>query len=358
MWNSLLANARSLPLFDWKILLPGIDIGQFRTRYLNPAPGEASRLLCPDSAGCPEECHYRKVWELSSGLMACCPLDITLPRIPVTPEDIGFLSLNYARFPKEIADALGIEFSGVDLDDAFFWELGYLKTGTGCRMPVYISYYCNMMVFEHRLENLLREDRAFILLVGRLADVPKQQLSALEKKKCLCLGLDDCVSIAPDGCFTADDETVNLLNGMRSARQPLALTEYQCAPNTTWADVHIRKKDSDSVSIWVKGEAPVQINYLQLGLCNQVKGCPSHAFTALLALLSMPGKVLPLPARGTPEYDFWKRRKLDICIALRRFFPTINDGDPIEFVKNEGYRVRFVNRDDASGSSNYHPSRT
>lgn len=358
MWNSLLANARSLPLFDWKILLPGIDIRQFRTKYLNPAPGEASRLLCPDSADCPEECHYRKVRELSSGLMACCPLDITLPRIPVTPEDIGFLSLNYARFHKEIADVLGIEFSGVDLDDAFFWELGYLKTGTGCRMPVYISYYCNMMVFEHRLENLLREDRAFILLVGRLADVPKQQLSALEKKKCLCLGLDGCVSIAPDGSFTADDETVNLLNGIRSTRQPMALTEYRCAPNTTWADVHIRKKDSDSVSIWVKGEAPVQINYLQLGLCNQVKGCPSHAFTALLALLSMPGKVLPLPARGTPEYDFWKRRKLDICIALRRFFPTINDGDPIEFVKNEGYRVRFVNRDDASGSSNYHPSRT
>lgn len=358
MWNSLLANARSLPLFDWKIQLPDIDIGQFRTRYLNPAPGEASRLLCPDSADCPEEYHCRRVHELSAGLMACCLLDITRPRIPVTPEDIGFYRLNYARVHKEIADALGIEFSSVDLDDAFFWELGCLKTGTGNRMPVYISYYLNTMEFEHRLENLLREDRPFILLVGCLADVPKAMLTTLRQKKCVCLGLDDCVTIAPDGSFVADGETVNLLNGIRSTRQPMALTEYRCAPNTTLADVHIRKKDSDSVSIWVKGEAPVQINYLQLGLCNQVKGCPSHAFTALLALLSMPGKVLPLPARGTPEYDFWKRRKLDICIALRRFFPTINDGDPIEFVKNEGYRVRFVNRDDASGSSNYHPSRT
>ena len=80
MWNSLLTNARSLPLFDWKVLLPGIDIGQFREKYLNPAPGEALRLLCPDAADCPEECHYRKVRELSSGLMACCPLDITMPR--------------------------------------------------------------------------------------------------------------------------------------------------------------------------------------------------------------------------------------------------------------------------------------
>mgnify|MGYP004699018739 FL=1 len=357
MWNSLLANARSLPLFDWKILLPGIDIGQFRTRYLNPAPGEASRLLCPDSAGCPEECHYRKVRELSSGLMACCPLDITLPRIPVTPEDIGFLSLNYARFPKEIADALGIEFSSVDLDDAFFWELGCLKTGTGNRMPVYISYYLNTMEFEHRLENLLREDRPFILLVGCLADIPKAMLTTLRQKKCVCLGLDDCVTIAPDGSFVADGETVNLLNGIRSTRQPMALTEYRCAPNTTWADVHIRKKDSDSVSIWVKGEAPVQINYLQLGLCNQVKGCPSQAFKALLALLSIQGKILPLPPRGTREYDSWKRRKLDLCAALRRFFPNINDGDPIEFVKGEGYRVRFVSRDDEFGSSNYQPSR-
>lgn len=357
MWNSLLANARSLPLFDWKIQLPSIDIGQFRTKYLNPAPGEAMRLCCPDAEECPEECHCRRVHELSAGLMACCPLDITLPRIPVTPEDIGFLSLNYARFHKEIADVLGIEFSGVDLDDAFFWELGYLKTGTGCRMPIYISYYCNMMVFEHRLENLLREDRVFILLVGRLADVPKQQLSALEKKKCLCLGLDDCVSIAPDGSFTAAGETVNLLNGMRSARQPLALTEYQCAPDTKWADVHIRKKDGDNVSIWVKGEAPVQISYLQLGLCNQVKGCPSQAFNALLALLSIQGKILPLPPRGTRKYDFWKRRKLDLCAALRRFFPNINDGDPIEFVKGEAYRVRFVSRDDEFGSSNYQPSR-
>ncbi|UKI32153.1 MAG: hypothetical protein L6W00_00550 [Lentisphaeria bacterium] len=88
------------------------------------------------------------------------------------------------------------------------------------------------------------------------------------------------------------------------------------------------------------------------------KGCRTEAFTALLALLSMPGKVLPLPARDTREYDFWKHRKYEICAALRKFFPNINDGDPIEFVKNEGYQVRFVNRDDASGSSNYHPSRT
>ena len=358
MWNSLMENARSQPLFDWELQLPGIDIGQFRAKYLNPAPGEAMRLHCPDAEECPEECHCRRVHELSAGLMACCPLDITRPRIPVTPEDIGFYRLNYARVHKEIADALGIEFSSVDLDNAFFWELGCLKTGTGNRMPVYISYYLNTMEFEHRLENLLREDRAFILLVGCLADVPKAMLTTLRQKKCVCLGLDDCVTIAPDGSFVADGETVNLLNGIRSTRQPMALTEYRCAPNTKWADVHIRKKDSDNISVWVKGEAPVQINYLQLGLCNQVKGCPSQAFTALLALLAMPGKVLPLPARGTPEYDFWKRRKLDIGIALRRFFPTINDGDPIEFVKNEGYRVRFVNRDDASGSSNYHPSRT
>ena len=110
--------------------------------------------------------------------------------------------------------------------------------------------------------------------------------------------------------------------------------------------------------IWVKGEAPIQINYMQLGMCNQKKGCRTEAFTALLALLSMPGKVLPLPARDTREYDFWKHRKYEICAALRKFFPNINDGDPIEFVKNEGYQVRFVNRDDASGSSNYHPSRT
>ena len=219
MWNSLMENARSQPLFDWKLQLPGIDIGQFRAKYLNPAPGEAMRLCCPDAEECPEECHCRRVHELSAGLMACCPLDITRPRIPVTPEDIGIFRLNYARVHKEIADALGIEFSSVDLDDAFFWELGCLKTGTGSRMPVYISYYLNIMEFEHRLENLLREDQPFILLVGCLADVPKAMLAALRQKKCVCLGLDDCVSIAPDGSFAADGETVNLLNGIRSARQ-------------------------------------------------------------------------------------------------------------------------------------------
>ena len=153
MWNSLLTNARSQPLYDWKVLLPGIDIGQFRAKYLNPAPGEALRLLCPDAADCPEECHYRKVRELSSGLMACCPLDITRPRIPVTPEDIGIFRLNYARVHKEIADALGIEFSSVDLDDAFFWELGCLKTGTGSRMPVYISYYLNTVPSHNSLKS-------------------------------------------------------------------------------------------------------------------------------------------------------------------------------------------------------------
>ena len=144
MWNSLLANARSQPLYDWKIQLPGIDIEQFRIKYLNPAPGNAMRLLCPDTDNCPENCNYRMVRELSSGLKACCPMDITRPRITIKPEEIGIYRLNYDRFHKEIADALGIEFSSVDLDDAFFWELGCLKTGTGCRMPVYISYYMNI----------------------------------------------------------------------------------------------------------------------------------------------------------------------------------------------------------------------
>jgi len=356
MWDSLLANARSLPLFDWKALLPGIDVGQFRAKYLNPAPGEASYLLCPDAADCPEECRYRKVHELNSGLTAYCPWDITRPRIPVAPEDVGIFSLNYARVHKALADALGVEFSGVDLDDAYFWELGRLKTGTGRRMPVYISYYCNRRDFEHRLEILLREDSAFALLVGRLTDVPKQQLPALEKNRCLCLGLDDCITIAADGSFAADGETVNLLNGIRSTRQPMALTEYRCAPDTKWADVHIRKKDNESVSIWVKGEAPVQISYLQLGMCNQVKGCSSVEFAALLVLLSLRGAFLRLAARGTSENNNWKRRKLNICDKLRRFFPDINDGDPIEFVKGEGYRTRFVCRDDEFGSSNYHPS--
>ena len=358
MWNSLLANARSQPLYDWKIQLPGIDIEQFRIKYLNPAPGNAMRLLCPDTDNCPENCNYRIVRELSSGLKACCPMDITRPRIPIMPEEIGIYRLNYDRLHKEIADALGIEFSSVDLDDAFFWELGCLKTGTGCRMPVYISYYNNMVVFEHQLKELLREDRVFILFVGKLVNVPKLMLAALQKKKSVCLGLDDCMTINVNGSLTADAETINLLNSFHPARQPKVLTEYQCAPDTRWADVHIRKKDGDNVSIWVKGEAPIQINYMQLGMCNQKKGCRTEAFTALLALLSMPGKVLPLPARDTREYDFWKHRKYEICAALRKFFPNINDGDPIEFVKNEGYQVRFVNRDDASGSSNYHPSRT
>ena len=216
----------------------------------------------------------------------------------------------------------------------------------------------NMVVFEHQLKELLREDRGFILLVGKLVNVPKLMLAALQKKKCVCLGLDDCMTINVDGSLTADGETINLLNSFHPARQQKALTEYQCAPDTRWADVHIRKKDGDNVSIWIKREAPIQVNYMQLGMCNQVKGCHSQAFTALLALLAMPGKVLPLPPRGTPEYDFWKRRKLEICTALKKFFPNINDGDPIEFVKNEGYRVRFVNRDDESASSGYHPSRS
>ena len=146
MWNSLLANARSQPLYDWKIQLPGIDIEQFRIKYLNPAPGNAMRLLCPDTDNCPENCNYRMVRELSSGLKACCPMDITRPRIPIMPEEIGIYRLNYDRLHKEIADALGIEFSSVDLDDAFFWELGCLKTGTGCRMPVYISYYIDSAI--------------------------------------------------------------------------------------------------------------------------------------------------------------------------------------------------------------------
>lgn len=357
MWDSLLKNARSQPLFDWKIQLPDVDVRQFMAKYLNPSPGKAVRLRCPDSAGCPEDCRYRTVRELSSGLQACCPRDVTRARIPVDAEDVGLFRLNYDRFHKALADALGVEFSGVNLDDAFFWELGYVKTGTGRRMPVYLSYYINKENFGRQLKSRLREDEKFVLLAGKLADVPGELIAAMEREKCLCLGLDGSVTIGRDAGLTADAETVNFLQTLRSAGKPAEFDRYMCAPGTKWEDVHIRRKDGDTVSIWVKGEAPMQVSYIQLGMCNRVKGCRSKAFDVLLMFLACHGKTVPLPARGDQEYDCWKQRKKEICKALRKFFPNIDDGDPVEYVKNEGYRTRFAARDDESAPSAYHPAR-
>jgi len=356
MWDSLLANARSQPLFDWKHALSGVDIEQFRGKYLNPAPGTAMRLRCPEAACCREECHFRTVREFSIGMMACCPKDITRPRIPLTREDIGMHRLNYDRIHKGIADALDIEFSGVDLDDSFFWELGFLKIGTGRRMPVYCSYYCNIADLEHRLDKLLDGPEPFILLVGKTGIVPRQFIPKLAKKECLYFGLDGSISIQPDGSFQADPDVKNAISRYKSASQQSVLSEYRCAPNTKWSNIHIRKKDSESISVWVLDEAPIRVNAIQLGLYNQVKGIPSEAFTLLLAFLASPNGSQPLAKKDSALYDSQKTNKSKICKALKRFFPTVDDGDPIVFIKGSGYHMLLECRDDERGTSTRHPS--
>ena len=164
-WKELMLAAFNEPFFNWKRTLSGIDIDNFRARYLDPATGCTVVVQCPEGecTGCDN--HGLSICDLSSGITACCRHKYSGPKIPVSTQDLERYSLSYARFHADICRKLSLQFTNTPLGE-FFWELGTYKVGTGRNLSVYISYHHTVKALTEQLHGLLSTaKKQFALLV-------------------------------------------------------------------------------------------------------------------------------------------------------------------------------------------------
>ena len=357
MWKQLILSSRSRPLFEWRLLLPGVDIVRFRELYLDPCEGEATELRCPTFSDCPEKCGSRNVRHLSGGITACCRHRVDVPHLPLSPEDRGMLGLNYARMHSALCRLFGLEYTGIDLDKRFFWEIGALKLGTGRRLPVYLSHYQTAGKLNERVALMLATGAVpFTLLVGDKSMVKPETVSLLEKSGCSCGFLDGAASIRPD-CSLARVSGPVAFFERNDSEKGAAGTRYDTAPGTRWADVHLRKHDMHTVSAWLRGESAMMFSYGKLGMDNAKTGDPSLAFHALIFLLESPDGTLPLPPKTRnrgKDYDGMKQRKKELSAALKKIFHNIDDGDPITYDRDRCcYTARFQTKSDSDSTASH-----
>lgn len=357
MWKRLILSSRSRPLFEWRLLLSGVDIVRFRELYLDPCEGEATELRCPTFSDCPEKCGSRNVRHLSGGVAACCRHRVDVPHLPLSSEDRGMLGLNYARMNSALCRLFGLEYTGIDLDRRFFWELGALKRGTGRRLPVYLSYYQTAGKLNARIELMLAAGAApFFLLVGDRSMVKPETVSLLEKSGGACGFLDEAVNIRPDCSLAFASDPLVFFERNDSAKGAAA-ARYDTAPGTRWGDVHLKKHDMHTVSVWLRGESAVNFSYGKMGMGNAKTGNPSLAFRALIFLLESPDGSLPLPPKTRncgKDYDGMKQRKKEISAALKKIFHNIDDGDPIAYDKDRCcYTARFQTKSDSDSTASH-----
>ncbi|MPM23829.1 hypothetical protein SDC9_70306 [bioreactor metagenome] len=345
MWKELMLSARSRSLFDWRLSLPELDIDIFRERYLDPAPGEVGQVLCPTKADCPEtECSCRNIRDLSMGTVACCIHRFGIPPIKTTGQDLSCFSLSYARFHADLCKTLGLEYSGVDMDNRFFWELGVFKIGAAKRIPVYISYLQTLAHLDAKIRLLLASTPStFAVVVFDMSLIRKSTVAALTEKKCICLSLKEVIRMNRDSSMLATDSSLPVFQTMKSSDFTGGIKTYTCSAGTKWSDICITHHDSETVYINRRGEPPVAFSYRSMGLVNSRKDTPSMAFMTLLKFLDSSDGSVKVPAKSSTEYDFIVQRKKELLACFEKVFPTIKDGSPIIYDrKTFCYRVTFL----------------
>jgi hypothetical protein len=124
-----------------------------------------------------------------------------------------------------------------------------------------------------------------------------------------------------------------------------AVNTYPCPAGTKWSDIYINFLDRETLTVWRRGESPMAVSYAMLGMASGKTNKPTKCFRYLATALEKGFTALPVPAKTTKEYRLAVQRKKEIIDKLKAFFPDIQDGDPIEFVKSSNsYEFRFQSR--------------
>ena len=345
-WKELMKTAYEEPMFNWKLTLSGIDAEKFKSMYLDPAPGYTGVVRCPECKNCDQqECHGLYIRDLLTGTTACCSKRYSGPKIPVSKDDTIRYSLSYPRFHADVCRRLGLNMSNTSMGD-FFWELGTYKRGAGRFLPVYISYYITQAQLTEKLKDLLADSKAqFALILFDHSMISRPMAKLLEERKCICVSMGELLTMESDCSLTQQTNPEYVFNIYKEDEHTISLQTYSCTPGTKWSDIHINWLDRETLSVWKRGETPIAVSYVALGMASGKNNKPNKGFRFLSATLESSKDSLPVPAKSTKEYQTLVQRKREINNTLKAFFPDIKDGDPIEFDSRiNSYVFRFQSR--------------
>lgn len=346
MWRSLLRTAQSNSLYNWTATLSKLDMGSFKERYLDPAPGYARMIMCPDHEKCNEcECNkMRPIRDLSTGTAGCCPYNVTIPPIYLSARDQEMYRLSFSRFHASICQLCGLEFSGTPLDSTFFWELGSFKNGAARYLPVYISYYLVPSLLEQKVRQLIAQNKTpFALIVFDYAVVPRSVVDELKANKCACVAISELIRMdARAEMSLSIDNPARIFNIYKEEAITSTSGVYDCPATVKWGDIHINLLDGETITVWRRGEAARAFSHVSMGLASSKNNQPTKVFKFLVSILEHGCDHLPVPAKTTAYYKELVQRKRELNNALKAFFPAVDDGDPLVFDNaTQSYLIRF-----------------
>ena len=155
----------------------------------------------------------------------------------------------------------------------------------------------------------------------------------------------ELLSVEADGSLKRQAASEHIFDVYTKKEELGGRQTYSCSVGTKWSDIHINYHDGETLTIWKRGESPIAVSYVALGMVNEKNNMPNKGFKFLATTLMTGTQSLPVPAKTAVGYQALVQRKREINKSLKAFFPDIQDEDPIVFdSKNQCYQLRFKSR--------------
>ncbi len=196
-------------------------------KFLQPMAEFATTYPCPETSG--DGCPRGVVVHGPEDIVAVCrQAPRSCEAMTLTRADIIAYELDLPKLAHRLRTAFGLTdaISPMPVDGLTrTCHLGDVRPAPGSDFPVYVTVQYDSEMLTELVERLCaRETRRYVLLTptsNLLAPACRDRLSA---RRCVVLGLSECVGIDPEGRFVVDGRVSRALAGLQDEAKPGAVT--------------------------------------------------------------------------------------------------------------------------------------
>lgn len=198
-------------------------------KFLRPMPELATTYPCPEPGG--DGCPRGVIVHGPDDIVAVCrQAPRSCDAIALTRADIIAYELDLPKFAHRLREAFGFTDtnSPTPVDGlARTLHLGDFRPAPGSDFPVYVTVQYDPEILTEIVERLCARDaRRYVLLTptsNMIAPACRDRLSA---RRCVSLGLSECVEIDPEGNFVVDGHASRAFTGLQDEARTGAITGF------------------------------------------------------------------------------------------------------------------------------------
>jgi hypothetical protein len=263
--------------------------------------------------------------------------------IKLSRSDLLVYRLDRPCLHSNIAAALGFKRTA-DFDNRvrLTTRIAIYEPYTGFRFPVYLTLPLEPEDLHQAVQGIFSQcDEPFILLAPTARYFRAPCESIFKSRKSCFLALDDAITVDSSNEWTATPVAHQTLQSFRELVIPQAVTQEQIPffptpADVTWADVRIKFRDGETVSIKV-GDVTGTYNYCQMGMADRRNSRPTAQWELLRGFASGHG-ILTWKSPAASRKNLKRRERL--AQNLKKFFRI--PGEPICLTEDgKGWRTVF-----------------